>query len=384
MSDNSFSSSNIPPVRIDPSQTQQTARSAAQTSVLQEESQEGFLAFIDEGAFSPTLMARRFETLEIRRRGTSKEEEVKEKTQDRILAVRKIEETAEQLNKKNPELHTRSLLLLRSQLKASDTKEEILDKVLEMYTDHTLADEALDFLLDTTDGELARQVSLAKEALNEKHAKEIKAGRNIANQTSEFAAKGLGTPQQLRAVYKEVTGNPRDANGLFEELSSNFTYEKMKTLIDFLLSSLGSDLKSKGPSIDRGELHRLLSETRKLQAILWIFRFFKSRMNLIGDAFQKQGLKLTFTFDILAKQFMKAIQERYPSAEKILQLAAQLGLSEELVAQVIIFTQMRDGLRQVAPKLFRSNQHRQDLLNAFIDAIEDLDEKLEEDKEKDS
>ncbi len=385
MSDNAFSSPSIPPVQFDPAQTSQAAKIASQaTAIQQEESQEGLQAFIDEGAFSPTLMARRFETLETRRRGTPKEEEAKEKAQEKILSVRKIEETAERLNKKNPEMHTRSLLLLRSQLKASDTKEEILEKVLEMYTDHALADDAFDFLIDTTDGELARQVALAKEALNARHGKEIRAGRNIANQTSEFAAKGLGTSQQLRAVYKEVTGNPRDANGLFEELSSNFTYDKMKTLIDFLLSSLGSDLKSKGPSIDRGELHRLLSETRKLQAILGIFRFFKSRMNLIGDAFQKQGLTFTFTFDLLAKQFMKAIQERYPSAEKVLQLAVLLGLSEELVAQVIIFTQMRDALRQIAPKLFRSNQHRQDLLNAFIDAIEDLDEKLEEEEEEKS
>ncbi len=79
---------------------------------------------------------------------------------------------------------------------------------------------------------------------------------------------------------------------------------------------------------------------------------------------------------------MKAVQERYPSADKILQLAAQLGLSDEVLAQVIIFTQMRDGIRQTAPKLFKSDQHRQDLLNAFIDAIEELDERLEEEAEE--
>ena len=79
---------------------------------------------------------------------------------------------------------------------------------------------------------------------------------------------------------------------------------------------------------------------------------------------------------------MRAIQERYPSADKVLQLASLLGISDELIAQVIVFTQMRDALRQVAPKLFRSNQHRQDLLNAFMDAIEELDEQLEEEEEE--
>jgi type III secretion protein W len=91
---------------------------------------------------------------------------------------------------------------------------------------------------------------------------------------------------------------------------------------------------------------------------------------------------MRLTFEMLAKQFMKAVQERYPSADKILQLGIQLGLSEELLAQVIILTQMRDGIRQVAPKLFKSDQHRQDLLSAFLDAIEELDERLEEEEEE--
>ena len=157
----------------------------------------------------------------------------------------------------------------------------------------------------------------------------------------------------------------------------------MKTLIDFLLHSMGGDLKSKGPSIDRGELHRLFNEARKLQAILGIFCFFRSRMSLITSAFQRQGMELPMriTFELLAKLFMKAIQERYPSGDKILQLGSQLGLSDEFLAQIILFTQMRDGMRQVAPKLFKNDQHRQDLLNAYIDAIEELDEQLEEEED---
>ena len=110
----------------------------------------------------------------------------------------------------------------------------------------------------------------------------------------------------------------------------------MKTLIDFFLHSLGSDLKSKGPSIDHAELHRLMSETRKLQAILGIFRFFKSRMALIASAFFRQGLALPgrISFEELAKLFMKFLQERYPAPEKVLQMAIQLGLAEEWLAQI--------------------------------------------------
>ncbi len=380
--------SRIQPTQLDTTRTQAAAAQQAARGMLvaQEESDSGFQSWIDEGVFNPTVMARRFEVLENKRKRTSREEEA-EKTErkEEVLQVQRLEEVGEQFNRKNPELQTRSLLLLRTRISQRDSREEILRKVLEMYPDYSLADEALDFLLMTTEGGLAEEVRAAKNELNTLHGREVKAGRNMAEQAREFSKQGLGTPSGLRNLYREVTGNPRDSNTLFNELTSQFNFDKMKTVIDFLLHSMGGDLKSKGPSIDRGELHRLLSEARKLQGILGIFRFFKSRMNLISGAFDRQGLQLPMriTFEMLAKQFMKAVQERYPSADKILQLAAQLGLSEELLAQVIIFTQMRDALRQIAPKLFKSDQHRQDLLNAFIDAIEDLDERLEEEEGED-
>jgi type III secretion protein W len=370
--------SHVPPVHLD------TAR-AQQLAALQEESQDNYQSWVDEGAFNPTLMARRFEALENKRRRTLKEEEAEQtaKKEKQVAVVERLQAVSDQFNQKNPELLSRSLLTLRARINNQDTKDQILRKVLEMYPDFSLADDALDFLLQTTDGSLAEQVRLAKEELNQMHGREVKAGKNIANQAREFSQQGLGTPTGLRNLYREVTGNPRDSHTLFNELTAKFSYDKMKTMIDFLLHSLGSDLKSRGPSIDRGELHRLLSETRKLQGILGIFRFYKSRMNLIAAAFERQGLQLPMrlNFELLAKQFVKALQERYPSADKIIQLSAQLGLSEEVLAMVIIFTQMRDGVRQTSPKLFKSNQHRQDLLNAFIDAIEELDERLEEEDE---
>lgn len=382
-----LSSSRIQPTQLEASKAQQASQQAARgIAVAQEESAEAFQSWVDEGAFNPLIMARRFETLESKRKRTAKEEEAEkaEKKEDEVVEIQKIEKISDEYSKKNPELQNRTLLLLRARITAADTKDEILHKVLELYSDFSLADEALDFLLETTHGNLAAEVRKAKEELNNTYGREIRAGKNIAQQAREFSQQGLGSPTGLRNLYREVTGNPRDANTLFTELSTKFNFDKMKTLIDFLLHSMGGDLKSKGPSIDRGELHRLLTEARKLQAILGIFYFFQSRMSLITSAFQRQGMELPMriTFELLAKLFMKAIQERYPSGDKILQLGSQLGLSDELLAQVILFTQMRDGMRQVAPKLFKNDQHRQDLLNAYIDAIEELDERLEEEEEE--
>src|SRR5579862_4083256 len=355
--------------------------------IYQEESDAKFQEWADEASFSPTLIARKFEQLELKTRRQARKEEAdktEKKEEGEHLVVQEVQAISEQFERKNPELEARPLQLLRARIKLQDTKEEILEKVLEMYPDFSLADEALEFLLRTTKGELSVKVGLARATLNETYGREVRAGRNMAEQAREFSSKGLGTPTGLRGLYRDITGNPRDSNTLFNELSSKFEYDKMKTLISFLLHALGSDLKSKGPSIDHAELHRLITETRKLQAILGIFRFFKGRMALIAAAFARAGLSLPagLSFEALAKLLMKFLQERYPAPEKVLQLAIQLGLAEEWLGQIIIFTQMRDGIRGVAPKLFKSEQHRQDVLKSYIDAIEDLDERLEEEDDQ--
>ncbi len=377
----------IQPIHSDIVKAQQAAQAAALSkyAINQEASEEEFTQWAELDAFNPFAMARRFQDIETRTRRKGREEETERADKDRkIIEIKRLEEVSEQYQQKNHELEATKLLILKARIKTDDTKEEILKKVLESYPDFSLADEALDFLIETSESSLALKVKQAKEDLNIQFGREVRAGRNIGPQARAFAEQGLDNPSSLRDMYRDITGNPRDAAALFAELSSKYTYDKMKPVIEFLLQSLGSDLKSKGPSISRAELHRLMTDTRSMQAILGVYRFFKSRMRLIHSAFQRALLMvpMRLNFELLARLFMKYLQDRYPSSEKVLQLAMQMGLSDDLVAQVIIYTQMRDAVRQVAPKLFKAEQHRQDILMSFMEALEELDERLEEDEEE--
>jgi type III secretion protein W len=200
-------------------------------------------------------------------------------------------------------------------------------------------------------------------------------------QAREFSSQGLGSPNALRNLYRDITGNPRDAATLFNELSSAYPYEKMKTVINFLLHSMGADMKAKGPSISPGELARLLTDVRSMQGILGIYQFFKTRMRMILSEFKRAGLNLPpgVTFETLAKLLVKFLGERYPSVDKALKLLQQLGLPDRVIAQIIILMQLRDAIRQIAPKLFKDDRHRQDVLLSFMETLEELEEELEED-----
>ncbi len=369
---------------VNPNSLRHLQEAAKEEGVRQSESSEDLEQWAELDAFNPMAMMRRFKPLtEFKQKEKTEEKKVEEEQQ--ILEVEKSEETAARFQRNNEELHAKTLLILQSRTNASDTADEMLEKILNTYPDPALADEALDFLLETTsNAQKAEILREAKEKFNLRYEREIKAGRNMGAEAREFSKEGLGSPTMLRDMYRDITHTPRDPLKLFEELSSQYQYEKLKTIIRFLLHSLGADLRSKGASISRAELKRLIDETRSLQGILGIYRFFKSRMGLINRQFASYDMvkPASLNFDVMAKQFVKFLAERFMSPDKILLAARLLGISDETMAQLIIFTQMRDAIKQIAPRYYRTPQQRQELFNAFLKALELIEDQLEEEEEK--
>lgn len=371
-------------VHLDISQAQRAgAKAIGQREDIRQEASENSIKYIGDNALFVNIR-RNFDTLE----NTLKKREIKEKKAEEgeeVLAVQEVqgvEETAEQFQKKNPELQPKSLLYLRDRISPDDSQEEILDKLQEAYPDPFLASDALDFLIATSTGELTNKLVEAKKKFTELYGREILAGRNVSIQSREFSKLGLGSPTGLRDLYKDITQNPRDASTLFSELTENYTFEKLTTVIAFILHSLGSDLKAKGSSIEKGELANLLAEAKSMQAILGVYRFFKSRMRLILSSFERDDLDLPsrVNFESLSKLFVKLLLERFPSADKVFQMGIQMGLEDHLLAELIIFSQMRDAIRQVSPRLFKSEQHRQETLTIFLEVLEQIEEELDEEE----
>lgn len=367
--------------------TEMLQKAAQEEEIIQIESDQDLEQWCDLDAFNPMVMMRRFRPLdefkEIHHEEELEKQERLEK-EEKVVEIEKVEDTAARFHENNYELQSKTLLILRSRISSKDTPDEILKKVMDIYPDPALADEALQFLLETSDPAMGAIILLAREKLNSRFDSEIKAGRNMGAQAREFSKEGLGSPTSLRELYKDITQNPREAIALFDELSNRFPYNKLKTVIRFLLHSLGSDLRSKGPSISRPELVRLIDDTRSLQGILGIYRFFQQRMNLIHRQFDSYDVAFPsqLQFELLAKQLVKFLAERFISPEKILQASLQFGISEETIAQVIVFTQMREALKQIAPRYYRNPKQRDELYQIFLKTLEDLENELEEEEEE--
>lgn len=378
-------------VHVPPSAASNLIRASLAGEALEEAqqvaSEQSLQQWTEEAAFNPVFITRRFDTLRNRvsaKKEAETEKAEKEEEEMQVLVVERLEAIADEVEQQNPEMFARALLLLKSKIKPNDRHDDILRKVLEMYPDPSLADEALDFLIATSTGELAVQVKLAKEKLGEMKGREVRAGRNMGPESRKYAGQGLGDPKMLRDLYREVTVNPKEPLVLFDEFTRFFSFEKMKAVLDFLLHSLGADLKAKGPSIPRGELARLLSETRTMQAILHIFRFFKLRSVTMAHRFQVLGLTFPqkLNFEVLSKFFVKLLQEKFPSLDKVKQMGVMMEINQNPEGQMVVFTNMKEGLRQVAPKLFKNEKHKRDLQMLFLQILDELEETLEKEEEQ--
>ena len=346
---------------------------------------EGNLSeYVENTLFSPALQAQRFKDLEKHKTTHKKPSEEEDLNEVKILAVESKDDAAAQFEENNPELSQKTLRILASFISKDDSAEKILEKVFSVYPDPALADDALEYLVQTSSGQMLDEIKKAKEILNRDYEKQVKIGKNIGAFSREFSKEGLGSPTALRDIYRDVTNNRRDPINLFNEFADKYNFQKMQVIILFMLKSLGADLKSKGPSIDPAELARLIEEVRSLQGILGVYHFFYSRDKLISDLFEKIPFprpKLV-TFENLAKILIRMLAERYMSPEKLMETAKALGLDEEEAAQIIIFTQMHDALRQISPKYFRTVQQRQDLSKLFVDTLEKTEKKLKDKKEE--
>lgn len=311
-----------------------------------------------------------------------------------ISAVEKAEkqrDSATQYQQKNPELKSDKLLKILkkvAQLKESKraNPKSIMEAIKAEFDEPSLIDEAMNFLLDNTDPkedvELNKTIADTQDTYQKEHSREIKASKNIAEVANKYATKETDA-KDLRSLYQDITGNPRETKDLFKELSEK--YPDMKSLnrvLKFLFKALGEDLNSGGPSIEAGKLKNLMEESKTLQAINGIHRCFQEMMPHIQKMFVKLGMPVPekLNFQNLAKQFIALLSDRYPTSDKVLSMADKMGLSS--IVEKIIYTESnRDAVRAISPRAYNSTEHRVEVSKAIIEALEKLyqDEEAEED-----
>lgn len=350
-----------------------TARLVASQIAVEEE----FTDWGDTIAFNP--MAARKKSKELKKRlsvNKGKKSEKSSKPADNI------KEKAAVFSKNHSETDNETLERIAESIKDDDSPEEIIEKVTKHYKDPYIANQALVFLKDVYSDDKEKLVNIEKAETDyaSLHKSAISAGSNINKDVAHFSDEGVATKPELREIYQDFVGTPRSPQQLFQELRQKYEIKKLASVLKFMLHSLGSDIKSKGPSIGRPLLERLFSEIKSLQTVLGVFSFFYSRMDSLKDDFTRSEIAFpkNIGYTDLADTFIACVAEKYPSTTKVLRHLTSLPFSQTTVSKLLICITLREAIRGVPPRLFRSDHHKNNTLMTFLEVINELEEMLEE------
>lgn len=90
------------------------------------------------------------------------------------------------------------------------------------------------------------------------------------------------------------------------------------------------------------------------------------------------------TFETAAKHFMAFCADRFPSENKLADMADAMGIGKNPALAIIVFSLIfRDGLHQVSlDKICKTPQERDNKLNIVLSYLETLEDKLMQKEEE--
>ncbi len=256
--------------------TQEDAQTAAQTQVPTESRQ---LTSKELKTLSPKEVKPIFKTEKKREASpTKKAEEFANKYKDSKFSSGQLKDLHDELEKQGDDISEEDILeLIKEKLKdptPSDPK----------HVDPTYVDEALKFLLDTTDGKVREKVISLQQKYEGEHRKEIIGGRAAGQQFAEAPIKDIAR-EELRDLYRgtvETVHTKPTIDDLFKNLSDKYpTPEKLDEVIKFILGAATRELKEKATSIEPGLLHSLMTASRGATAVSFVYTFFTQRVPLM-------------------------------------------------------------------------------------------------------
>ena len=225
---------------------QQIAASLAE----QIESDDDLSQYFELAAFNPMTFAQRFRNLSQMRHLTREMDETETVQEMKILAPEEVDEAAARFQRNNFELNARTLRILRSRILPGDTPEEVLAKVLAVYPDPSLADEALDFLLETAQAQTAGTIREAKALLNARKGDGNRCGAQYGRSCTGIFRKGTGLAEEFeRSVSGHRVESARSA-GPFHRADRQIPLRKVETGAHFYAPLFGKRSQIEG-AVDR-------------------------------------------------------------------------------------------------------------------------------------
>lgn len=260
--------------------------------------------------------------------------------------------------------------MLRGWLK----RDQILEQAARYFPDPSDAWTALADALETLEQDSAvergvlEEIRSAMTELEHTAGPAIRAGIQGALQAGDFA--DIGTPEELRGLYRRTVCEFEDVNDVFAHILSQYGEAGFEEAMDFLFRALGSDLGADVPSMDMTHLesvHADLGRVRLLQSAHTLCDRMLLRWEQVHgvSGVRDDSLK---PMDLLG-EIIGLRNERFLGAMHIDRIAAR-SKAPDIEHEVLFLQELLSIIRSFPSQLFDDDQGRMKVLDAVQESVD--------------
>lgn len=285
--------------------------------------------------------------------------------------LKAVQEYADAMNDDN---RSAKRAMLSQVLRATQTKEEVIERTSEQFSSKSDAYASLAEIADEYSKEVPQPTGLkavleAMESMETEFGTEIRAGFKGAINASGFS--DIGTAVELRDLYTTtvtITSTPDAVLArLLEEYDDD---DDLDRAIEFLLLTLGGDLDSGEPSMDKAQLQSIMGDIEKTQQLHSSHKLCSTALGRWKERHGGGGEKSTLTPLGMVRDLVNLKNENYVSSSNIGEIT-QKADPQDIEREVLFLQEMLMAVRKFPIFVFDSVENRVKVLDAVQEAVDD-------------
>ena len=177
---------------------------------------------------------------------------------------------------------------------------------------------------------------------------------------------GLGDTD-LRGAYRSVVADFASPRETLSALRAHFGEDKLDEGLDFLMTVLGNELSSIGPSVEKNQLKALTDDL----AVVRVLGGTRARCAVVLDRLDKAyGAKSRMGAEQLLDAVLAARDNPYAGSQDFQRIAQQVG-TPDTEREVLFLQDLLQELRNLPDLFYEGNEARQRLQSALQNALDD-------------
>jgi type III secretion protein W len=211
---------------------------------------------------------------------------------------------------------------------------------------------------------LAGTIDRALEGLATEQAFAVASGLAVDLAAPDFAELG---DKDLRGTYRSVVADfdsPRETLSL---LRARFGDDAMDKGLDFLMTVLGNELSSAGPSLEKSRLKALTGDLAAVRVLGIVHNCCAAVLERLDTA---HGVKSRMSSEQLLDSVLTARDNQYAGMQDFQHLAQRAG-TPDTEREVLFLQDLLQGLRDLPDLFYEGHDTRQRLQGALQNALDD-------------